>query len=312
MPGLDPGHLILFFLIALIVFGPERMQELARSLGKAVAEFQRASQGLPDLLNERPSASVEDGTGDQSGERRMTLIEHIAELRIRIVKSAVAILVAATVAYFFSDEILRLLKAPAGADFQINAFSPMDGFVIRWKVALYGGVVLASPIWAYELLAFIAPGLTARERRFVFPMLVAMAILFLLGTVFGYVMLSGMVRILVDMFGREINYLPNANQYISFVVFFMLACGLAFELPIAVLALVKVGILKADSLKRQRRIAYFLLFVFAELVTPVADPIVAPMIVMTPLVILYEAAIFATRFVAPRPERKAAPASTSG
>lgn len=312
MPGLDPGHLVLFFLIALIVFGPERMQELARSLGRSVAEFQRASQGLPDLLNESPTTGVESESGNKTGERRMTLIEHISELRMRIIRSAIAILVTATICYFFSDWILRLLKEPAGPGFQINAFSPMDGFVIKWKVALYGGIVLASPVWAYELLAFIAPGLTPRERRFIFPMLIAMALLFLLGTVFGYVMLSGMVRVLVSMFGPEINYLPNANQYISFVVFFMLACGLAFELPVAVLALVKVGILKPDTLKRQRRIAYFLLFVFAELVTPVADPIVAPMVVMTPLVLLYEGAIFATRFVTPRPEQKAMPASTSG
>jgi len=287
------------------------MQELARSLGKAVGEFQRASQGLPDLLNESPATRSGDMTGSKTSADQMTLIEHIEELRTRIIRSAAVILVTATICYFFSDQILRLLKEPAGQGFQINAFSPMDGFVIKWKVALYGGVVLASPVWAYELLAFIAPGLTPRERRFIFPMLIAMAVLFLLGTAFGYVMLSGMVRVLVSMFGSEIQYLPNAQQYISFVVFFMLACGLAFEMPVAVLALVKVGILKPDTLKRQRRIAYFVLFVIAELVTPVADPFVAPMIVMAPLVILYEGAIFATRFVTPAKERTVT-ASSSG
>ncbi len=87
----------------------------------------------------------------------------------------------------------------------------------------------------------------------------------------------------------------------------MLACGLAFEMPIVVLALVKVGLLAPETLRRQRRIAYFILFVFAELITPVADPIVAPMVVMTPLVILYEGAIFATRFVAPASKREVAP-----
>ncbi len=307
MPGLDPVHLIFLFAIALIVFGPERMQEIARTLGRTVGEIQRASQGLPSMLDESPASAAGETAGG-TVEARMSIIEHISELRTRIIKSVVAILVMSAVCYFFSDAILRLLKEPAGPGFQINAFSPMDGFVIKWKVALYGGIVLSSPVWSYQLLAFIAPGLTPQERRFLFPLLVAMALLFLLGTAFGYVMLQGMMRVLIGMFGPEVNYLPNANQYISFVTFFMLTCGLAFEMPVLLLALVKVGILKPETLKRQRRIAYFALFVVAEIITPVADPIVAPAIVMAPLVVLYEGAIFATRFVTPIGQRKTAPA----
>ena len=180
--------------------------------------------------------------------------------------------------------------------------------MLRWKVALFGGLVLASPFWAYELLAFVAPALTSSERRFFVPLLAAMALLFILGTAFGYTMLGGMVRVMFSMFGREINYLPNAGQYISFVVFFMLACALVFELPIILLALVRLRLLKPDTLRKQRRIAYFLLFVVAELITPVADPIVAPAIVMTPLVLLYEGAIFCSRFVVTPAEAETASA----
>jgi sec-independent protein translocase protein TatC len=175
----------------------------------------------------------------------------------------------------------------------------MDGFAIKWKVALYSGVVLASPVWIYQIVAFVAPGLEPRERRFLIPSLAATGVLFVLGAAFGYLLLGGMLRVMIGMYGTEVNYLPNANQYISFVVFFMLACGVVFEMPVVLLILVRLGILQPGTLRRQRKIAYFALFVFAEVVTPVADPIVAPMIVMVPLVILYEGAIFASRWAAP-------------
>lgn len=310
MPGLDLGHLFLLAAIALLVFGPERLQEIMRTVSRTVTEFRQASQGLPAMWDNVEAREGGDeaalgtsGEPDSPADRQMTLMEHVGELRTRILRSVIPIVLAAALCFYFSDTLLRILKAPAGAAFQINAFGPMDGFVLRWKVALFGGLVLSAPFWAYELLAFLTPALTAVERRFIFPLLVGMTLLFLMGTAFGYFMLAGMVRVMIQMFGHEVNYLPNANQYISFVVFFMLACALVFELPVVLLALVRVGILKAEALRKQRRIAYFLLFVFAEIITPVADPIVAPMIVMTPLVILYEVAIFLTRFVMPKVEQ---------
>jgi sec-independent protein translocase protein TatC len=323
MPGLDIGHIVLVMGIALMVFGPDRLREIARTLGQTVNELRRSGQGLPNLLSTDALSLLEDGAalsplfppggGEIEGQAgyapeagEMTLSEHFAELRRRLVWGAAPVLLAGAVCFFFSDPILRLLKGPAGATFQINAFGPMDGFAIRWKIALYAGLVLSSPNWIYQLVTFIAPAMTSRERRFFIPTLIAAGVLFVLGTVFGYVLLGGMVRVLFSMFGREITYLPNANQYISFVVFFMLACGIVFELPAVLLVLVRFGILQPAMLRRQRKIAYFLLFVFAEIVTPVADPIVAPMIVMLPLVVLYEGAIFATRWVMPAGERAVA------
>ena len=137
----------------------------------------------------------------------------------------------------------------------------------------------------------------------------AVGVLFVLGGIFGYILLSGMLRVMFTMFGTQINYLPNATQYISFVTFFMLACGLVFELPAVLLTLVRFHVIEPSLLKRQRKIAYFLLFVFAEVITPVADPFVAPLIVMVPLVVLYEGAIFATRWVLPKVEVQPAPTS---
>jgi sec-independent protein translocase protein TatC len=312
MPGFDIGHIALLLGIALVVFGPARLQEITRTLGQTVTELRRASQGLPDLLNSQsyPLDTLDSiGEADEVDARDpggMPLMDHFNELRSRLVKAILPVLVAAGICFFFSDFILRLLKSPAGANFQINAFGPMDGFVIKWKVALWAGLVLASPNWIYQLMAFVSPALTPSERHFAIPTLIAVMLLFVLGTAFGFVLLGGMVRVMFSMFGKELNYLPNADQYISFVVFFMLACGLVFELPAILLALVRFGVLKPEILKRQRKLAYFLLFAFAEIITPVADPIVAPMIVMFPLVILYESAIFATRWVLPHvdPQRE--------
>ncbi len=304
MPGFDIGHLILIFGIAMIVFGPERMQQMARTIGHTLSDLRRASEGMPAIWSDESDAlaplisPADDTPSNDPG--TMTLAEHFNELRSRMVKGAVPILLAAVACFFFSDTLLHLLKAPAGSHFQINAFGPMDGFVIKWKVALYAGLILSSPIWIYQGLAFILPALTAQEKHYVLPALAAVAGLLLAGTAFGYVLLYGMVRVMIGMFGRELNYLPNANSYISFVAFFMLACGLVFELPVVLLFLVRLGVLRTEMLRRQRKIAYFVLFVFAEVITPVSDPIVAPLIVMVPLVILYEGAIFATRFVLPR------------
>ena len=114
-------------------------------------------------------------------------------------------------------------------------------------------------------------------------------------------MLHNMMGVLFTMFGSELNYLPSADQYISFVVYFLIATGIAFELPIALLILIKLGIVSPDFLRKQRRLAWFILFIFAELITPLPDPIVAPAVVMLPMVVLFELALFVSRFIVPKP-----------
>ena len=171
----------------------------------------------------------------------------------------------------------------------------MDGFMIKWRVSLIAGIAVAFPIWAYQVYAFIKPGLYEHEQRAVFPVLLGSLVLFLLGVTFGYYLLSGMIRVLKTFFPTEVHFLPAADDYISFVVFFLLACGIAFQLPSFLTILVQLHILNASILSKQRKIAYFILFVFAEIITPVSDPIVAPLTVMVPLTVLYEVSIIAAR-----------------
>jgi sec-independent protein translocase protein TatC len=236
-------------------------------------------------------------------EKTMSLVDHLEELRQRIIISALAILVVTAIAFFLSDTILKVLLLPAG-QMRLNAFSIMDGFLIKWRVALYLGIIIAFPIWAYEVYKFVAPGLTDQEQKAIFPMLWGALVLFLMGAVFGYYLLWGMVRVLVQFFPKEVTYLPSADDYISFVVFFLLACGIAFQLPILLIILIRLRIVSVELLRKQRKIAYFALFVFAEVITPVSDPIVAPLSVMGPLVVLYEVSIWIGRSIERRRKRE--------
>jgi sec-independent protein translocase protein TatC len=222
--------------------------------------------------------------------KSMPFLGHLEELRKRILISLLAILIVTSVTLIFSNTILKLLLIPAGG-MKLNAFSLMDGFLIKFRIALYIGIAMAFPIWGFELYRFIAPGLQDNERKALFPGLLASLLLFVVGVLFGYILLREMIKVMIGLFPPEVSFLPAADDYISFVTFFLVACGVAFQLPIILTILVQLHILSASILKKQRRIAYFALFVFAEIATPVTDPIIAPMIVMVPLVLLYEASI---------------------
>jgi sec-independent protein translocase protein TatC len=241
----------------------------------------------------------------------MDIIGHLEELRQRIIIAAVAILLATAVAFFFSGDILKFLLLPSGG-LQLRAFGLLDGFMIKWRVALYTGVTVAFPVWAYQVYKYISPGLLPHERKVIFPTLFGSLGLFVLGSGFGFYLLWGMIRVLIQLFPSEVQYLPAADDYISFVTFFLLSCGLAFQLPTVLIVLVQLHILSSNILRKQRRIAYFALFAFAEIITPVSDPIVAPLTVMGPLVILYEFSIFAAmRIEAGRRKREAQPEENS-
>ncbi len=243
-------------------------------------------------------------------EKYMNFFDHLEELRMRVIYSAIAILVVTAVAFFYSDPILKLLLLPAGG-LQLKAFSLLDGFMIKWQIALCTGIIGAFPVWAYHIFGFVSPGLKVNERRAILTPLLASSILFVLGALFGYYLLWSMIRVLLQLFPTEVQYLPAADSYISFVLFFLLACGLAFQLPTLLVILVQLEILNSTILRKQRRTAYFILFAFAEIITPVSDPIVAPITVMVPLVILYEISIFVAQRIEARREKSLEISSSS-
>ena len=243
-----------------------------------------------------PSANVTPDGG--------RLLDHLEELRRRILISLLAVVAAAAACFVFADRILDILLQPSGG-LHLRAFSLMDGFMIKLRLALYAGIVAAFPVWAWQAARFVGPGLLHEEKRRMAPFLGASLLLFAAGTVFGYSLLTEMIKVLVGLFPQKIEYLPSATDYLAFVSFFLLACGVAFQLPCMLVLLVSLRVLRAQTLRRQRRVAWFILFAFAEIITPVSDPIVAPLTVMAPLLVLYEASVFIAGRVEARRDRQA-------
>jgi sec-independent protein translocase protein TatC len=229
------------------------------------------------------------------------LQDHLEELRRRIIISALAVLAASAGCFFLSDWLLRIMLLPSGG-LALRAFALMDGFMIRLRLALYAGIVVSFPVWAWQAARFVGPGLLPGEKRRMVPFLAAALLLFAAGTVFGYYLLGLTIQVLIGLFPPQVEYLPSAADYLSFSAFFLLACGIAFQLPCMLVLLVSLRVLSAETLRRQRKVAWFILFAFAEIVTPVADPIVAPLMVMVPLVLLYEASVLVARRMEARRE----------
>jgi sec-independent protein translocase protein TatC len=221
---------------------------------------------------------------------QMSWVEHLEELRSRLIVCIIAICITTALAFLVSDNLIVLLKIPAG-NIILHVFGPMDGFFVKWRISLFSGVALAFPVWSYEIISYISPGLTTQEKRVILPLVFVAFILFLIGVAFGYYLLFGMIGVLVAMFGTQLEYFPAADAYMSFASFFLLSTGLAFEMPVVLYALVQLHILSVELLKKQRRYFYFAMFVFAEIITPVSDPIIAPLTITLPMVLLYELTI---------------------
>ena len=221
----------------------------------------------------------------------MSLVEHLSELRRRIFIAVVAVVVGAIVGWYFSLELIRILSEPLGDEPLV--FTTLGGaFFPRIKLALIVGLVLASPIVLYQLWAFVAPGLTPRERRAARPW-VPLAFLFLAaGVGVAYLTLPYTVGFLLSFqVPNEIEPLITFESYFSFVATLFLAFGLVMEFPIALVLLAKLGIVDVERLRRSRRYVLVGIFVVAVVITPGGDP-VSPTIMAAVMYPLYELTIW--------------------
>src|SRR5512139_1836607 len=210
----------------------------------------------------------------------MTLIEHLRELRSRLFKACLGILAGAIAGYAVAGRVQVFLIAPycdyyrehtGSAACSFNAASMLDPFLINLKIALYIGLILAAPIWLYQLWAFIAPGLHKRERRYGYAFAAVAAPLFAAGFVLGFYLVSRSIPFFLGI-NSSITMTANLDGYFDFVTGVMLLFGLGFQLPVVVLMLNFAGLVSARRLLGWWRIAVFLMFLFAALVTPTPDP----------------------------------------
>jgi len=209
----------------------------------------------------------------------MTLIEHIRELRTRLFRACIAILVGALIGYLVSVRVQHWITAPycsfslshGAPKCSFNLNGPLDQFMLQLKISLYVGLVLAAPFWLYQLWAFVAPGLHRRERRYTYASAAAAAPLFAVGFYLGFLLVS---RSMVFFLGMNSDYIVTVNLdgYFEFVTGVMLLFGAAFEFPVLVAMLNFAGLVSAKRVLGWWRIAIFLMFFFAAVVTPTPDP----------------------------------------
>lgn len=241
----------------------------------------------------------------------MTLFEHLRELRDRMFKSAVAIVVGFIVGFVFRAPVFDVLikpycELPARLRAGSTAFNAnectliftdvMGAFFISLKAAAVIAVVLAGPVVAYQVWRFVTPGLRPVERRYALPFVIASQLLFAGGAVFAYVSLPLGLEVLLSFAGENVVSLMDANRYLGFLLNTTLGFGLSFQFPLILLALVLTRVVGADGLRQYRRHAIFGTFVAAAIITPQTDP-VSMSVLAGPLIVMYEACILVARLL---------------
>lgn len=204
----------------------------------------------------------------------MSLMEHLEELRKRIVHSALYLAVGFIIAYIFHERLYGLVEAPLDRlHIKLNYTHPMDPLNLYLQVALIGGAILACPFILYQVWLFIAPGLYQKEKRFVVPFMAATVGLFLGGGAFGYFyVLPGALKILILDFGQKFNPMVTIEEYTGFFLSVILGLGISFELPILIFFLAMFGIVSPKFLWKNIRYAILIIFVVAAIITPSPDP----------------------------------------
>jgi sec-independent protein translocase protein TatC len=228
-------------------------------------------------------------------------MEHLRELRSRLVKATLAVVLTTAISLTFAEQEVALLSSLAG-DHQLIALKPTETFVAYIKVAFITGIAISMPLLVYQLFRFIAPGLTRREKRLIIFSLPAVTLLFAGGVLFCYfVVLPGALQFLLNFGSQHVTATPNVSEFLSFVTRFLLLMGLAFETPLIIFLLAKLGVATPKRLRRFRRWAYVLAFILAAIITPTPDPI-NQIIVAVPIILLYELGTLLARLAVREPK----------
>ena len=236
------------------------------------------------------------------------LIEHLIELRTRLIRAIIAIFVAFVVCFYFADEIFNILIVPyekaSGPLREIKLIytAPQEYFFTQMKLALFGALFIAFPVIANQIYKFVAPGLYRHERGAFLPFLIATPILFFIGAMLVYFLVMPMAMsffLAMEQTGGQgrasIELLPKVNEYLGLIMTFIFAFGLVFQLPVVLTLLGRAGIVTSESLKTKRKWAIVISFIVAAILTP-PDPI-SQISLALPTILLYEISIQAVRII---------------
>jgi sec-independent protein translocase protein TatC len=227
---------------------------------------------------------------------RLTIMEHLEELRNRLIISGVALVLMTIVSFLFTVRLMEVLLVPSGG-IQPIFVKPTEMFITYFKVALVGGLALSMPILVYQLIRFVVPGLKASEKKWLFFIVPGASGLFLLGVTFGYmVLLPFALRYLLNFGGDIADPFISIGEYISFVVTLLVWMGIAFELPMVVVFLAKLRIVTPKQLRSYWKYALVGSFAIAAIITPTPDPFNQTLVAI-PLYLLYEIGVLFARIV---------------
>jgi sec-independent protein translocase protein TatC len=230
-----------------------------------------------------------------SHEDRLTLVEHLDELRFRVIVCFAVLGVALALCFWQNHLLLEIAGGPLPDDHdQLLTFGVTEPFTTTVTVAAYGALILSMPILLYQVYAYVLPAFSDRERKTMMPILLLFPVLFLAGLAFAYfAVMPAAVNFLLNFNDGQFNIQVRARDYYSFFSTTMLAGGLIFQLPLAILAVTRLGIVKIEQLRSNRRYAYLLIAIVAAAL-PGVDP-VSMLIEMVPLLVLYELSILLAR-----------------
>jgi len=241
--------------------------------------------GLPSSESPPPQVSTTDDASV------MTLVDHLSELRWRLFKSLLAIAIGMTLGFVLSADVVAMLSAPIPGDEPLFFTGLGDAFAIRLKIAFVIGVIVAMPVLLYQGWQFIAPGLTANERRLARPWIPLALFFFALGVTIAYIVLPFAASFLLGFTTPDLQPLITAGSYFDFVTTMFLAFGLVMEFPIVLYGLSRVGIATSARLSAARRYVILIIAVFAAVVTPGGD-IVSPLVLGGTMYLLFELTLF--------------------
>jgi len=235
----------------------------------------------------------------------MSMMEHLRELRTRLIYGLAAFVAISIGAFFLFEPILGWLLDPlcglprellGSQGCELSGFGPAEPFVVRLKVTAMVGVVCSAPVWLYQVWAFVTPGLTAQEKKYALPFIVSSVVLFAVGVTFAYLTLQPGLRFLIGLGEGLITPLFRADAYLNFVGLMFLGFGVTFELPLLLFFLGLAGVVTVTQLRQQRRAAFVTIVALAAVVTPSQDPYTM-LLMAVPLYLLYELTIILLRVV---------------
>jgi len=239
-------------------------------------------------------------------DEQMTLVEHLDELRNRIIVSVAVLVVACGLCFWQNHLLIQIANQPLPGGLKPITFGVTEPFMTTMKLSIYAGILIALPVLLYQAYAFLLPAMKPTERRVVLPFLVLVPVLFIAGVVFSYfVVVPAATKFLLHFNEGEFNIQVRASNYYSFLITTLIALGLVFQVPMGIVALTRLGILTPQQLSHNRRYAYLILAIVAMLL-PGTDP-VTMLIELAPLLALFEFSLILARLVGTPAERAASP-----